>query len=188
MHLGPKQVSHLRAAAQSATGSGRPVAAEANPCEYSLWFSFFAPDLSMKFAPLFALLALAFATLALPAHADCDPKKNCPYGPGIAERWEKGQKLEAKGDYAGAIKEYEQALAASKKLTRKDLDKKQVDTLRACAANGSTARLEGAKAGLAALAKDKTAKKYAAERVEQVFRITTEEFDRKQPELASACP
>lgn len=143
----------------------------------------------MNHTPAMALCMLLALTLhALPARAECDPKKNCPYGPGIADRWDKGHKLEAKGDYVAAIKEYELALAAAKKITRKDLDKKQVDILRACAANGSLARLDGAKAGLAVIAKDKSARKTAAERAEQVFRITEEEFDRKQPEVASACP
>lgn len=143
----------------------------------------------MKIVPALSLACLlALSLTSLSARAECDPKKNCPFGPGVADRWEKGSKLESKGDYAAAIKEYEQALAASKKITRKDLEKKQVEVLRACATNGSQARLEGAKAGAAVLAKDKAAKKTAAERAEQVFRLTTEEFDRKQPELATSCP
>lgn len=113
-----------------------------------------------------------------------------PYGKDISGRWDAGAKLEAKGDYANAAKQYEQALAAARKLIRKDLDKKQLDTLRACAILGSEARLAGARAGVAAIRADSSAagKRMAAAKAEQAFQIANEEADRKRPDLASACP
>ena len=88
-------------------------------------------------------LLCVLSIIALPALAD--------YGPKISGRWVTGAKMEAKGDYANAVKQYEQALAASPKLDFKGLDKKELDTLRACATSGSEARLAGARAGMAAL-------------------------------------
>lgn len=113
-----------------------------------------------------------------------------PYGKDISGRWEAGAKLEAAGDYANAVKQYDQALIAARKLTRKDLDKKQLETLRACAVLGAEARLAGARAVQAALRADNSAagKRMAAAKAEQAFQIANEEADRKRPDLANACP
>lgn len=118
------------------------------------------------------------------------PAAASPYGKDIADRWETGAKLEAKSDYANAVKQYEQALAAAKKLARKDLDKKQLETLRACAVQGSEARLASARAGQAAVKADNSAsgKRTAAARAEQAFQVANEEADRRRPDLATACP
>lgn len=130
---------------------------------------------------LFLLGALPLCVCAAPAS---------PYGTDISSRWESGAKLEAKGDYAGAVRLYEQAVSASRKLDRKGMEKKQLATLRACAVQGSEARLASARAGLAALTADNSVagKRAAAAKAEQAFQVATEEADRKRPDLATACP
>lgn len=130
---------------------------------------------------LFVLCILPF--IALPALAS-------PYGPDVAGRWGAGANLESAGKYAEAIRQYELALAAARKLSGKGMDKKQLDTLRACAVQGSEIRLAGARAGLAALKADSSpaGMRAAAAKAEQAFQVASEEQDRKRPDLVTACP
>ena len=112
------------------------------------------------------------------------------YGPNVSGRWEAGSKLEAKGDYTNAMKQYEQALAAARKLEFKGLNKKDMGTMRACAVSGSEARLAGARAGRAALKADNSpvGKRTAVSKAQQAFDSAIKEANRGRPELADGCP
>jgi hypothetical protein len=131
---------------------------------------------------LLSSLFCIFSVITLPAVA--------VYGPTVSGRWDAGSKLEAKGDYVNAVRLYEQALAAARKLDFKGLEKKDMETLRDCATSGSEARLAGARAGMVALKSDNSriGRRTATSKSQEAFRNAFEEMDRKRPDLVNACP
>lgn len=121
------------------------------------------------------------------------PADDLPFGKAVSGRWSAGARLERKGDFRGALAEYEAALAASSRLERPDLEDAQVARLRACAASGSRMRVESARAGLARLekgggspsARDVALAKEAAKAGWVAARAAE---SRAHPELDDTCP
>lgn len=112
-----------------------------------------------------------------------------PFGAAVESRWSEGAKAESRGDFAAARKAYELALAASARIESPGLDGARRTILRACAAQGSRARIAGARAGEAAAgASGPASLDRAKEAAGKAFREAVSAEEKARPDLADACP
>lgn len=145
---------------------------------------------------LTAIAPLAVALLiGQPAQAETAPKcklaSNCVYGPEIDDRWTLGQRLEATGDFEGAIAAYEKALQASGDLQLPNIDAEPLAVLRLCAAGNSLAHIEGAKRGIEFMEHHQMHAgnlKMAAQVASDRYQEALNEQNAEDPELTSRCP
>ena len=150
--------------------------------------------MNLKIFLLFSTLVLS--PIALPQKAQaaeppCKIATDCPYGGNVNDRWIQGAKSEQSGDFDEARAFYIKAFDASEKLVfpRKSLE--QVKLFRACAAQGSYARLEGSIDGAEFMKTHLETREYiqmAFEVSRQKFRDVVAQQDIENPELANKCP
>ena len=150
--------------------------------------------MNLKTFLLFSTLVLS--PIALPQKAQaaeppCKIATDCPFGGNVSDRWLEGANSEQSGDFNEARASYIKAFDASEKLVFPEKSLEQLKLLRACAAQGSYARLAGAIAGSEYMnthLMTRESSDMALQISRQKFRDTSDAQDLEFPELVSKCP
>jgi hypothetical protein len=144
--------------------------------------------LSALFSPIALMTSAQANSLARPT---CKLTRNCVYGPQVSDRWVEGARFESKGDFDSAVVSYTRAFNAAEKLSLPGKAPAQLKLLRACAASGSLARLQGAMAGREYM----NTPQMTAESTKAAIEISRSKFGdviasqiSEFPELETGCP
>ena len=150
--------------------------------------------MNLKTFLLFSTLVLSPIALPQTAQAvepSCKIATDCPFGGNVSDRWIQGANSEGSGDFDEARAFYIKAFDASEKLVFPGKSLERVKLLRACAAQGSYARLAGAIAGSEYMnthLMTRESSDMALQISRQKFRDTLDAQDLEFPELVSKCP
>ena len=150
--------------------------------------------MNLKTFLLFSTLVLSpivFTQTAQANEPQCELTTDCPYGARVSDRWIEGANSEQSGDFNEARASYIKAFDASEKLVFPGKSLERVKLLRACAAQGSYARLAGAIAGSEYMNTHlmiRESSDMALQISRRKFRDTLDAQDLEFPELASKCP
>ena len=150
--------------------------------------------MNLKTFLLFSTLILSpivFTQTAQANEPQCELTTDCPYGARVSDRWIEGANSEQSGDFNEARASYIKAFDASEKLVFPGKSLERVKLLRACAAQGSYARLAGAIAGAEFMKTHLETREYIKMAVDisrQTFRDVVDQQDIDNPELATKCP
>lgn len=150
----------------------------------------------MQFKNFILLSAIVLTSIALPqkaqaAEPSCKIATDCPFGGNVSDRWIQGASSEQSGDFDEARASYMKAFDASEKLVFPGKSLEQVKLFRACAAQGSYARLAGAIDGAEFMKTHLETREYIQMAVDisrQKFRDVVAQQDIENPELTSKCP
>ena len=150
--------------------------------------------MNLKTFLLFSTLVLSPIVFTQTAQANelkCKLTTDCPYGARVSDRWVEGANAEVKTDFDSAKVAYMRAFNAAETLSFPGKSETQVKLLRACATQGSFARLAGAIAGSEYMnthLMTRESSDMALQISRQKFRDTSDAQDLEFPELVSKCP
>ena len=150
--------------------------------------------MNLKTFLLFSTLILSPIVFTQTAQANeprCKLTTHCVYGGRVNDRWTEGANAELKANFDRAQVAYTRAFDAAETLNFPGKSETQVKLLRACATQGSFARLAGAIAGseyMSTHLMTRESSEMALQISRQKFRDTLDAQDLEFPELASKCP